>query len=447
MTFHRRAALVVALATTAAACADDDADVEAAATPTTEATATTEAVAPTVDAEGDSFLVVADPEAHAIHVYDTDDHDLIGTVDDVHLAEHPGFVPLIDGRVLFTDGDHDELIVLDPATAEIESRTPLGGAAVHLAVDPDQHFAAVSTSDADGFTLVDLEHGDVVDVPLTTGEPGIAFGGEPLSVLHRNDEPGRVEAFPVEALLDGDLEPAAHVDIDPLGHGEVVTAAGERLGVATDAGVELVDLGAGGPTYAGSVPWDQGDRTGGRGYFFRLGPEGTHAFSYLRIVPEPQDDAALAAWERWGNDLYVADLEAATATRVELGPGLVYRFALSEDRAFYVRMHPDGDVLHVVDADPASGDFATVVDEVPLAPLAAAPVAGADPWEAESRRVAARGDGRRAYVSNGGEGTVSVIDVAAGEVTDTIEVPTPLHLGGYLVAIDPDVPTIDGVGR
>ncbi|MEZ4833927.1 MAG: hypothetical protein R2873_18415 [Caldilineaceae bacterium] len=93
------------------------------------------------------------------------------------------------------------------------------------------------------------------------------------------------------------------------------------------------------------------------------------------------DESAACLGELAGlqNDLYVVDLAATEATRLELGSGLVYRMALSDKLAVLVRLHPDGDTAHFIDAD--------LVAHLPhrnrrrcIAAHGGAPESGIEPW-------------------------------------------------------------------
>ncbi|MDQ3396518.1 MAG: lactonase family protein, partial [Deinococcota bacterium] len=134
-------------------------------------------------------------------------------------------------------------------------------------------------------------------------------------------------------------------------------------------------------------------------------------------------------------------------SRSELGPGLVFRFAISEPYALFFNIHPNGDFAHLLDIDPASTTFHEIVAKVALEPLTNAPQPDASPWEAESRRAALTPDGRWGFVSHGGDGLISVIDTERGEVTSMLEVPSSLSGGGYLIALQPDMRMVDTVGR
>jgi hypothetical protein len=63
-------------------------------------------------------------------------------------------------------------------------------------------------------------------------------------------------------------------------------------------------------------------REGGRGYYLRADAHG-NLWSYLRIVANPEDDAAWENWQDWQNDGYLVDTATEFAQQFELGAGLV----------------------------------------------------------------------------------------------------------------------------
>lgn len=389
----------------------------------------------------EGHLLVADPQAEVLHVYALPSLELLTTFEEVKLGEHAGLLPLPDGRVLFVDERAGELVALGFAgEPEIVGRAPVGLPASHIAVDQEVSAAAVG-SDEEGktLTLVDLETFGSTSVGIDGSDPGLALGGDPLTLFHRHPA-GRLEAYRIDALRGGDTEPADSVTIGEAGHGEAISHTLERVYVATDAGLESVSFAGGDLAPGATLPYTASGREGGRAYFVRM--TDTHLLSYLRIM-EGDDQP----WQDWGNDIFVADLAAETAERIPLGPGLVYRFALSEPYALFFNVHPEGDAAYLFDVDPASETFHEVVAEIGLAPLTNAPQPDASPWEAESRRAALTPDGRWGFVSHGGDGLISVIDTEARAVARTLSVPTPLSGGGYLLAVGSEMPLTDTIGR
>lgn len=393
------------------------------------------------EAGSDGHLLVADPQAAVLYVYALPELAQVATFENVKLGEHAGFLPLPDGRVLFVDEGAGELVVLAlQDEPEIIGRAPVGVPASHIAVDEGLTYAATGSDEAGKtLTLVDLETFESTSVSVDGSDPGLALGGEPLTLYHRHPE-GRLEAYAVADLLAGRTEPAATVETDTGGHGEAISHRLNRVYIAADHGVEVLEASAEGLAGRSRLPYAASGREGGRAYFVRV--TDSHLYSYLRIV-ESEDQP----WQEWQNDLYVADLETEEVTRVPLAPGLVFRFGLSEPYALFFNVHPEGDFAYLVDVDSASETFHEVVAEIPLAPLTNAPQPDTSPWEAEARRATITPDGRWGFVSHGGDGLVSVIDTEAREVVRTLTVPTPLSGGGYLLAVGPDTPFTDTVGR
>jgi DNA-binding beta-propeller fold protein YncE len=319
-------------------------------------------------------------------------------------------------------------------------RAPVGLPASHIAVDPLGRYA-VAGSDEPGktLTLVDLETFEGVSFGLESQDPGVALGGEPLHILHRNAA-GRLEAFAVQDVLAGNVEARSSVEVGAGGHGEAFSHALGRFYTATDDGIESAQVTPDGLAPHAVTPYDADGRSGGRAYFVRLGD--THLYTYLRVM-----GGAETPWQDWGNDLYALELTTDEVTRLPLAPGLVFRFALSEPYALLFNVHPDGDHAFLLDVNPASATFHQVVAEIALAPLGNAPRPGVSPWDAESRRAAITPDGRWGFVSHGGDGLISVIDTEARAVVRTLETPTPLAGGGYLVAVQPGMSATDTVGR
>ncbi|GEA87474.1 hypothetical protein [Cellulomonas cellasea] len=395
-------------------------------------------------------LVVADPVAAAVHTYSVPEHELLGTLEDLAVQEHAGFVQLEDGRLLLADKDTPELLALDVSGDEpaITDRVALPGSAVHIAVDPDGTRAVVSTSADPGtglgaLTVVDLATFEAEgSVPVATEEPGIALVGDAL--LHRDGaEAGRLEAFALADVLDGSAEPVTGTDVGAYGHGEAVVDG--HLLLATDAGLERFHVDGGELSAEDAIAWGTGDQAWGRGYYLRvLGADDPHVWSYVR-------DQSSASWGEWRNDLFVVPPGQDEAQRRPLGNGLAFRFSVADDRVLFARMHPDGYVAHVVDADPASPTFLETLHAVPLPTPSRAPAREDDleeVWESPGRPITAiTAAGDTGYVSRGGDGIVDVLDTRAGTVEGTITVPTSLDGGGYLIVTRPGAAPVDTLGR
>jgi len=401
---------------------------------------------PVAGAGGEGHLVVADPAAAAIHVYRLEDLELETSLAGMAVAGHAGFLALPDGRLLFVDEATGELVALaldGAAGPTVVGRAAVPGPVSHFAVDPDTRYAVVGAGDERRpLTLVDLDSFTTRSFDVEAGEAGVMIGGDPLNLFHRNDALMQVESYPIASISRGETTPTGVVDTGAAGHGEAIQHELGRLYLATDDGVDVVQITDSGLEYRTTIPWDASGRDGGRAFFVRLSHDGGHLLSYVA-----DRDAAEVDWGEWQNDVYLADIATDEACRVELAPGLVYRFALADRVALFTHLHPDGDHALLVDVDPASGTFGEVTATIPLDPLSQGPAAGESPWEAESRIAAITPDGRTGFVSHGGDGVISVIDIEGERVAGHLAIPTTLDGGGYLIAVGPGLPFTDTVAR
>ena len=396
-------------------------------------------------------LVVSDPSEKRLFVYAVPSFQLIADIRDVAVADHPGFLPLPDGRLLFVDAEGNQLRVArigGVATPGIERSIPLMGSPAHIAVDPEGSHAMVSASsgndDGRGFlSLITLADGNVVHVPIATGEPGVALIGNPPSVIHRNDTPPRFELHDREALRAGSVTPRAVAPIGDGPHGEVIAHTRGLVASATATGVSVASVGAQGFGPVTTIPYDVDGITGGRAFYARLSGDGRYLYSYLR-----DDAGGTAKWSAFRNDLYVVDLETKTAKRMPVGNGLVYRLGVCPRLAAFTQYAPGGDFLYVLDADASSPTLHDVIARVPLAPMSKAPGPDGDVWDSDAFRITAlSSDCAHAFVTHGGDGKISVIDTKSATVTRVLDVPTPLAHGGYLVSMRAGAALIDTIGR
>jgi hypothetical protein len=411
------------------------------------------AQSPTPSAEG--HLVIADISASTIHVASLRDGAIVASLPDLTLADHAGFLPLPDGRVLFTTaGASPELVALelDGDAPTIVGRVALPAESIHLSVDPSITHAAVSSGtwnegeqrlDDPAITMVDLDTWKAVTQPIESGEPGVIVTDD--LVLHRNDDPARLEGWPTADILAGSGAMSGSVPIGAAGHGEAYSKALQQAFIATDDGIDVVDVSTSTPTFIKTFPWDAGDRSGGRAYDLRIATTGDSLVTYVT-------DRTATAWGDWTTDAYIADLTSDTVLRVPLGKGLVYRAGIGEGHALFFnqvpREDPEGDHAYLLDLDTASDTYGEITAAIPLPPLSQQGTAEVSIWEAGEGRIAAMTpDGSLGFVTNGGDGTVSVIDADGGAIVDTIDVPTSLSGGGYLVAVQPGMPLVDNIGK
>lgn len=397
-------------------------------------------------------LVVADPEAWTLYVYDIPSLELVGQYEGVHASARAGFVPLDNGRVAYVDDQNYTLNAHDvfgPIPGDLTLMVPLASPPVHFAIDPAQHFAAVSGAGSNGaaglFTLVNLQTSEAAYVAISTGESSVLLGGDPLLVYHRNDNPPAMETYAFDRLWVGQVDPLSNVALGAAPNGEVMAHAADKIFSVTDEGVYVIPTSGTELAHPRVVPYAAGGRSGGRASYTRLSSSGHYVYSNLCNDGASHD----LGWRDWDNDVFIVDVHTETATRVELGKGLVYRFAESARYAIFAQLHPDGDFAHFLDTDPSSPTFHTVVGKVPLPAMSKAPASeGATPWESEAFRLTGiLPSGRYAFVTQGGDGEILVIDTDTMDIAGTITTPTPLNYGGHIVGMELNVRTTDTSGR
>lgn len=394
---------------------------------------------------GGPRLVVADAEAQHLYVLSVPNGEILADLSGVTFAEHSGFLPLDDGRVLFVDAVTEQLAVLDALaeTPRIVRRIALGAAPVHLAVDRAQNWAAVTG--AGRFTLVRLDDYSSKIVSITTGEPGVLLGGEPVHLYHRNDSPPVLESYLMSALFTGTVEVVDTQAISEFPHGEAIVHAANKILAAADDGINVVPATNGTFGEPVVIPYAVGDRSGGRAFYARLSADSRFLYSYLRNSGPNFD----WAWRDWENDAFIVDVELDEAQRLEIGNGLVYRMADSRQYALFVQYHPDGDFAHLLDTDSDSPTFHTFIAKIPLEAMTSTPTGvDADPWSSTAFRIAGMlPSGELGFVTHGGDGKISIIDTARREVSAIISLPTSLDYGGYLLGVEPGTAWSDTVGR
>ncbi|MER5767166.1 hypothetical protein [Streptomyces sp. NPDC001985] len=413
-------------------------------------------------------LLVADQVAGNIRVLSLPDGRETGRVEGRHLAEHAGFLALPGGLTALVDDLAGELVVLDAHGPErgaplVRAAVPVAAPAEHLAADPSGRLLAVTTglglnSEAwsDLLTVVDLAapgRPRAVRVRTRRGEPGVTIlgaegtKGDALVVL-RHREPGSLTAYRHAGLLAAapSCPPATPVHELPLpdhdGHGDACDPRTGRVFAAAGSGVHRARRS--GPALVAEEPLPWGGP--GRGYYLRLDPVRRMLWSCVRGGP-----AEPGRWPEWTNDAWWHRLDPCGAEdptgRLPLGPGLVFRLAVTARGVAFARVHPDGDELILVSAGP--GEEPRVTGRLPLPAMEGAPRAGGTPWDGVQRRaVAASPGGDLVAVTRGGHGEIHLVDAARARTVTTLRVPTPLHEGGHLALIGPgDGAERDPVGR
>ncbi|MGW0120363.1 hypothetical protein [Streptomyces sp. NPDC003327] len=392
-------------------------------------------------------LLVSDHVAGSVHVLTVPDGGVVGRLDGRHLSEHAGFLALPGGRVACVDDRRGELLVLDPwGDALVERTVPVAVPAEHLACDPSGRLLAVTTGLgrnaapwSDLLTVVDLVSGAAARVRTRAGEPGVTVlgGGAPLVVL-RHREPGALAVHRFDELLAAQpgcpvVTPEALLPLPDDGHGDAHDPATGRVFAATGEGVHMACRKGDTLVAETVIPWE----APARGWYLRLDTRRRALWSTLRGgTPDPLH------WPEWTNQAWCHALETGRTRRVDLGPGLVFRLALTRSGTAFSRVHPDGDELVLL------GDDDTV-RRVPLPAMDGAPRRGGTPWEGVERRaVAASPATEWVAVTRGGHGEVHLVDAQTGGEANRLHLGTPLHHGGHVtLLVRDDGADGDPVGR
>jgi hypothetical protein len=181
------------------------------------------------------------------------------------------------------------------------------------------------------------------------------------------------------------------------------------------------------------IPWG----SPARGWYLRLDTRRAALWSTLRGgAPDP------LRWPEWTNQAWRHDLGTGRTLLTELGPGLVFRLALSRNHTAFSRIHPDGDELVLLGADDS-------LRRVSLPAMDGAPRRGGTPWEGVQRRAVAASRGNDwVAVTRGGHGEVHLLDAETGGEVSRPRLETPLHHGGHVMMLSRnDGADGDPVGR
>lgn len=110
-------------------------------------------------------------------------------------------------------------------------------------------------------------------------------------------------------------------------------------------------------------------------------------------------------------------------------------------------IHPDGDALTLLDAKRSSPTYRRVVGTVALPASTGGPVAGQPTTGTQGHFAALNASGTKAFVTNGGDGKIVVVDTAQRRIKRIVSTPTPLTNGGYLTVVKKGTPVTDLVAR
>ena len=403
---------------------------------------------------GNGFLLVADVAMQHLYVYRLPDMVMTGEVPNVHLGAHMGTLTLPDGRILLSDDTAKEILALridNFGVPTIVNRVAvtIGLRAVWASTDPQFQYLAVSSQISDStVNLIDLQTFENTEFPVemeAEEETHPYLGGQPPSLFVGLG--GVMRSYNVDELIrDGGMaEPTSETPLDFRSHGLVNSPEARRLGITTQAGLNVIDTDCAAldkpVCETENVPWDIDGRQGGQNYRPRLASDGITVLGAIAgAAPSPEQ------WADTPQDVHVVNMKTLEAHRFPLGTGIIPRFALSQTYAVFVTIHPYGDELHLLDVRPMSSTYLKWVGAVFLNPLSNGPVDGQPTTGRERRFVGVTPDGRYAFATHGGDGKISVIDTVSLEVME-MAVPTTLQGGGYMTAYQPGAPITDIIAR
>lgn len=388
------------------------------------------------------LLLASDQLAGQVHLLQIPSGTPLARLERRHLSEHAGFLALPGGRRACVDERAGELLVLDPLGAAgggplLEYALPVAVPAEQLAADPTGRHLALTTGLgaqdspwSELLTVIDLTTRECARVRTRPGEPGVSVvgGSDPLVVV-RQREPGQLACYPHRELLAAapgcpTATPTSTLPLPDDGHGDAQDPRAGRVFAATSGGVHRAQATDGTLVGEPTLDW-QAD---GRGYFLRLDPIRRQLWSVVRGGPRDP-----ARWSEWTNQSWCHRLDSERTTVTDLGPGLVFRIALTRGHAAVARIHPGGDELIVLTLD---DEHPTVVRRVPLPAMDGAPRADQSPWEGVQRRaLAGTSTSDWIAVTRGGHGEIELVDCTGRRESRRLRLPTPLDEGGRLAMI------------
>jgi hypothetical protein len=246
------------------------------------------------------------------------------------------------------------------------------------------------------------------------------------------------------------------VVLDTEPHGEVISHKLRRFCSASGVGFECADLQDDTLIRGPTIPYSATPSDSERAWTARLSGDQRFIFSNIEQYPPGEE----ASWTDTQNDAYIADVASGKSIRTPLGLGWIttksYAVA-SPHVALYALTHPDGDTAFLLDANSSSSTFGQILAILPLDPLQNNPnTPERSPFDPgfQTRNAALSPDGQWGFVTHGGDGLISVIDIRERKIVRTLEVPSPLgdleasfSGGGRLIAVQAGKRSGDTIGR
>lgn len=405
------------------------------------------------------FLIAADPSADAIYVYRTTNLKRTGQLDGVELSSHAGTIQLSDGRLIFVDdrsGEVKAVRVTNNGRPKITGTVRIPGGewagATWAATDTRQRYYAVSGGEegpTQSVTVVDLRtfvaHQIQITVaPDTSGELAetqVYLAGKPLQLVVTTG--GKFQTFPMSDIVAGRTPAATSTAPVRAGtHGPVVSRDGGYVFSTTVDGFDGATISGATLGSVRSVDYST-TRNVVQNYRPRM------ASDARTVWGTAAEDTALAPadWADTRNNVNIIDTTTFRSALVRLPDGVASRLALSARYGAVSTVHPDGDVLTLLDTKRGSPTYRRVVGTVALPASSGGPVAGTPPSGTQGHAVTLSSDGALGFVSNGGDALISVIDTKNRRVSGTITTPTALSGGGYLTVVKARTPLHDLIAR
>ncbi|HEY5822655.1 MAG TPA: hypothetical protein VIT20_11805 [Propionibacteriaceae bacterium] len=417
------------------------------------------ASAATTAAASREYLVAVDARAEAIHVYRTNSLKHTGTLSGVEVGTHAGTIQLPDGRLILVDDKAGEVIAVKinaQGRPKIVDRVKIPGTewagAIWAATDAKQRYYAVSggeEGDTQSVTLVDLKtfavhHVQISVAPDSAGnisETQVYLAGRPLQLVVTTG--GSFQTLPVAGIVAGTTPSVTSTA--PLGagnHGPVAARDGNAVFSTTADGFDGAQITRSTLGASRSVAYST-TRNVVQNYRPRLAVDGRTVWG------SAAEDTGLSAadWADTRNNVNVIDTSTFTSALVRLPDGSASRFALSKPYGAVSTIHPDGDALTLVDTQRGSPTYRRVVGTVALPASTGGPQPGVPTTGTQGHFVALNPSGSQAYVTNGGDGIITVVDTSTRRVVRTIDTPTALLGGGYLTVVKKGTPISDLIAR
>ena len=419
------------------------------------------------------YLVVADPQAKALHVYRASGNRRTGSLHGIAISTHGGTLPLPDGRLIVVDDANARVVAISINSRGkpriVKSVAIPGsrwGGMTWGATDPSLRYFAFSGQPGDAavspIVVVDLDTFDIwhhdlqltLDGTGTTPETQVYLAGDPLRLVMLGGSGfsstllsdfletehvagcamGRPRCFPIKT---------GNVPSGNGAHGPVVARDGSAVFTTTAEGFAGAKGAGDGLAGARRVPYATDIRDMPHSVHPRLAADERTVWGAVTENPA----VPVERWATARNDVSIIDSVSYDTRLVRVPDGKVSKLAISSTYAAVSTIHPEGDALTLLDADRGSPTFGRIVGTVALPSSTDGPREGRSIVGTQPHVVTLDPDGRRAYVTNGGDGTITVVDTERRRIVRTIRTPTPLNDGGYLVIVEPGAPVHDLIPR